>query len=117
MSAADIDLRKKLDKLSLKSPRPRLIDIMAADRRDGTYDLIYALHHEGAVLDLRYIVNEEDEIDSIADLYAGALCMEREIIDMFGLRFKGVVGGFLLDPEKGPKNPLRLPRKEVMKDG
>ncbi|MCE5297140.1 MAG: NADH-quinone oxidoreductase subunit C [Euryarchaeota archaeon] len=115
MSAAEIDLRKKLERMSLKSPRPRLIDVIAADRRDGTYDLIYVFHHEGAIVDHRYVVNEDDDITSIADLYAGALCMEREIIDMYGLKFNGVTGGFLLDPSS-PKNPLRQPRKEVAKD-
>lgn len=115
MSAAEIDVRKKLEKMMLKAPRPRLVDIMAADRRDGTYDLIYVFQHEGSLVDLRYVVTEDEEISSISDLYSGALCMEREIIDMFGLKFKGVEGGFLLD-KNSPKNPLRLPRKEVEKD-
>jgi len=115
MSEDPIDVRKRLEKMSLKSERPRLIDIMAADRRDGTYDLIYVFHHEGELVDMRYVVAKEEEIVSIADLYAGALCMEREIVDMFGLRIKGVSGGFLLGPNS-PPHPLRQSRKEAVKD-
>jgi len=42
--------------------------------------------------------------------------MEKEAAEMFGVRFKGVSGNFLLD-ETSPKAPLRQPRKEVAKDG
>lgn len=117
MSEPINDIKKKLDRMELKAPRPRLIDIIVADRRDGTYDLIYAFHHEGKIVDVRYVFKEEDELESLSDRYSGALFMEREAMEMFGVKFKGVDGAFLLDPELSPKTPLRLPRLEVKKDG
>ena len=37
--------------------------------------------------------------------------MEREIVDMMGLHFKGIEGGLLLTPGKGIVTPLRKPCK------
>ena len=113
MSAPNSEIRDVLDHMV---PRPRLIDIMVADRRDGTFDLIYVVQHEGKVVDFRFIFKEEDELESLAPRYSGALYMEKEAAEMFGIRFKGVSGSFLLDASS-PKAPLRLPRKEVGKDG
>ena len=111
------DIQERLDKMMKKGPKLRLISIFAADRRDGTFDLIYSFHGGDAVQDIRYIVKADDELASLSELYVGAICMEREVVDMFGLRFKGIAGGFLLDPERSPKTPLRLPPKEVGGNG
>ena len=54
------------------------------------------------------------ELESVAntfEYYAGAVNMEREIVDMMGLHFKGIVGGMLLEPGKGIVTPLRKPPK------
>jgi ech hydrogenase subunit D len=115
-SAPPNDIRKKLERMTRKADMPRLIDIFAVDRQDGTFDLIYTFHHENGLVDERFLVREEDELESIGDLYAAAVFMEREIIDMFGLHFKGLEGGFLLD-ENSPRTPLRKPIKvEVVKE-
>jgi NADH:ubiquinone oxidoreductase subunit C len=113
MSAPNSEIREMLDHMV---PRPRLIDIMVADRRDGTFDLIYVVQHEGKLVDVRFVFREEDELESLAPHYSGALCMEKEAMEMFGVKFKGVSGNFLLD-ETSPKAPLRLKPKEVAKDG
>jgi NADH:ubiquinone oxidoreductase subunit C len=104
------DIRKRLERLTRKADMPRLIDIIAVDRQDGTFDLIYTFHHQNAMMDERFVVKAEDELESIRDLYAAAVYMEREIIDMFGLRFQGLKGGFLLD-KNSPQTPLRKPIK------
>jgi NADH:ubiquinone oxidoreductase subunit C len=111
------DIHGRIDEMTRNGPKPRLISIFAADRRDGTFDLIYAFHDGDEVHDIRYIVKADEEQPSLSDQYIGAICMEREVVDMFGLQFKGIVGGFLLDPEKSPRMPLRLPPKEVAKNG
>jgi ech hydrogenase subunit D len=110
------DIRKRLERMTRKADRPRLIDIFTVDRQDGTFDLIYTFHHENGLVDERFLVREEDELESIGDLYAAAVYMEREIIDMFGLHFKGLEGGFLLD-KNSPRTPLRKPIKvETVKE-
>ena len=105
------DLHKQIEKLMLKSPKPRLMTISAADNGDGTYDLIYWMHHDGAVLDIRYKVTADEELEDASDIWLGAINMEREIIDLMGLKFKGQVGGLLLLKGRSPENPLR--KKEV----
>jgi len=114
MSAPNSQIFEMLDRMT---PQPRLIDIMVADRRDGTFDLIYVVQHEGKLVDMRFVFREEDELESMAKRYSGALFMEKEAAEMFGVKFKGVTGSFLLDPELSPKTPLRLRPKEVAKDG
>ncbi len=110
------DIRKRLERMTRKADMPRLIDIIAVDRQDGTFDLIYTFHHQNALMDERFVIKAEDELESIRDLYAAAVYMEREIIDMFGLRFKGLEGGFLLD-KNSPLAPLRKPIKvETVKE-
>ena len=104
------DIRKRLERMTRKADMPRLIDIIALDRQDGTFDLIYTFHHQNALMDERFVIKADDELESIGDLYAAAVYMEREVIDMFGLRFKGLEGGFLLD-KNSPLTPLRKPIK------
>jgi NADH:ubiquinone oxidoreductase subunit C len=105
--SSNSDLHKQMEKIMLKHAKPRLMTISAADNGDGTFDLIYWLHHENGILDIRYKVTADEELESAADIWAGAVNMEREIIDLMGLRFKGQVGGLLLVQGKSPEAPLR----------
>ena len=105
------DIKSKVDRMSFKSPKPRLITIFANDNADGTYELIYAFHYNNQYTEVRYMVKEEDELDSLSSHFAAAVNMEREIVDMLGLHFKGIGGGLLLTPGKGIVNPMRKPRK------
>ncbi|OPY31687.1 MAG: NADH dehydrogenase subunit C [Methanomassiliicoccales archaeon PtaU1.Bin124] len=113
MTAPNEGMKNELERMS---PRPRLIDVMVADRRDGSFDLVYVFQDGHGIKDLRCVFQDGEELESISSLYSGALYMEKEAAEMFGVRFKGVDGLFLLD-EASPKAPLRLPRKEVGKDG
>jgi NADH-quinone oxidoreductase subunit C len=64
--------------------------------KDGRFGLIFVLSSIPAVagenggprLILRVFLNEPDrEVESLVPLYAGAEWMEREVFDMFGIRF------------------------------
>jgi NADH:ubiquinone oxidoreductase subunit C len=89
----------------------RPISLFPVDNADGTLDMIYMFQLGEEVRTWRFTVREEDELPSISDLYKGALNMEREAVDLFGLRFKGVSGGLLLGPDSPVKAPLRKARK------
>ncbi len=105
----NVDLRAKLMKADRSGPS-RLICIFPLDNADGTLDMIYMFQRKDEVIQYRYKVKEGAELDSISDLYKGAWNMEREAIDMFGIRFKGVPGGLFLMPETGIKAPLLKPK-------
>lgn len=53
-------------------------------------EVVYAVKNipEKDTLILKTIVKQNEEIYSINDLYAGANWMEREIYDLFGIKFK-----------------------------
>ena len=105
------DIGSKVDRMAFKFPRPRLITIVANDNADGTFELIYAFHYNNQYTEVRYSVRADDELDSLSSHFAAAVNMEREIVDMMGLHFKGIEGGLLLTPEKGIVTPLRKPAK------
>jgi NADH:ubiquinone oxidoreductase subunit C len=107
------DIKTKIDRMAFKFPKPRLITIIPIDNADGTFELIYAFHYNNQYTEVRYTVKEEDELESLSSYYAAAINMEREVVDMMGLRFKGIEGGLLLAPGKGIVTPLRKPRKPI----
>jgi Ni,Fe-hydrogenase III component G len=90
----------------------RLIAIFPVDNADGTLDVIYMFQVGTEVVQHRYVIREDEELDSLSDLFKGALNMEREMMDLFGLKVKGVEGGLLLCPESGVIQPLRKPTKQ-----
>jgi len=80
-----------------------LVDVTAVDYlnypgapKDGRYGLVYVLSSipktagEGTPrLIVRAFLNDSDiEVDSLVPLYAGAEWMEREVYDMFGIKFR-----------------------------
>ena len=106
-----VDVRERL-RMKEGQGTSRLISVFPVDNADGTLDLIYMFQHGTEVAQYRYTIDEHEELESLADLYKGALNMEREIVDLFGLRIKGVEGGLLLCPESGVVNPMRKPSKQ-----
>jgi NADH:ubiquinone oxidoreductase subunit C len=108
------DIKARIDRMELKLTRPRLITIIAVDNTDGTFELIYGFHYNNQYTDVRYLVKAEDELDSLSSYYAAAVNMEREVVDMMGLHFKGIEGGLLLTPGKGIVAPLRKPLKQAV---
>jgi len=95
----------------------RLITIVGRDAGEGMLELTYVYDWEGGMEHDRFAVPFEREVDSIADIYAGALNMEREVVDLLGARFKGVQPGLLLVPGKSREAPLRLPPAEEGEHG
>ena len=91
----------------MKGRGARLISVIGRDRGDDTIELMYLFDEGGAMVDRRFVVPAEQEIDSISDIYAGAANMERENIDLLGMRFKGLEPGLLLVPGKSVHAPLR----------
>jgi len=94
-----------------------LSDVTAADYlelgREPRFDVVYhlgSLEHAHR-LRLRVPVGEDEEecrIDSITDLWKGADFMEREVYDMFGIRFDGHPNlQRILMPDNWEGHPLR----------
>lgn len=99
------EIRPKVAKMSRVSAQ--LVAIIAVDLADGNFELIYSFFSRSELVNLRFTVPDGEEIDSISDMFPGAMNFEREIIDLFGLKFKGVLGGLMLTPESGIVAPLR----------
>jgi NADH-quinone oxidoreductase subunit C len=72
-----------------------LTDITAVDYRDAErpLEVVYQLRSLGRKADLRLKIELDDraplEVDSVYDLWKGADWLEREVYDMFGVRFRG----------------------------
>ncbi len=99
--------------MSMKERGARLITVVGRDLGDGNIELVYLFDEGGKILDHRYVVEAEREVDSISDIYAGATNMERENIDLLGMRFKGLQPGLLLVPGKSVEAPLRKRPEET----
>jgi NADH:ubiquinone oxidoreductase subunit C len=93
----------------MRAKDARLIMIMVRENPDGTFELIYAYDLGGCVQDVRFSLPPDREVDTISGVYAGATNLEREIVDLFGLNFKGMAPGLLLEAGKSMKCPLRRP--------
>lgn len=90
----------------------RMISIIARENDDGSIEIIYLFDRSGEMIDFRVQILPEWEMDSVADIYIGALSMEREVVDLFGLRFRGVQPGLFLEQGRSPLAPLRKKRDQ-----
>ena len=88
----------------------RFIALVVRESEDGMFELIYAFDQGGKVADFRFSIPLDQEVDSVADLYPGAMTAEREAVDLFGVRFKGVRPGLFLVEGKSPPEPPRKRR-------
>lgn len=95
-----------------------LIDITAVDYLDirvPRYEMVYLFHRFGDDYDenirIRIKVELEDSditIDSITPIWSGANWLEREVLDMFGIEFRGHPDPRrILMPEDYKPHPLR----------
>jgi len=72
-----------------------LVDVTAVDYRDPErpLEVVYQLRSLHRMVDLRVKVpldkRQPLEVDSVVDLWQGANWLEREVFDMFGVRFRG----------------------------
>ena len=76
---------------------PFLEDVSAVDYLDrpdveGRFRVVYhmpALERAEMVRVKAYVEDEDVEVPTVSDLFAGANWLEREVFDMFGIRFAG----------------------------
>ena len=70
----------------------QLIDITAVDypENDNRFKMVYLLlsHENNQRIIIDYFIKESDLISSITSLFPSANWMEREVFDMYGLKFK-----------------------------
>jgi len=72
-----------------------LVDVTAVEYRDRErpLEVVYQLRSLARNTQLRVKIllpkNEPLEVDSVVDLWNGANWLEREVYDMFGVRFRG----------------------------
>ncbi len=70
----------------------QLIDITAVDypQESKRFKLVYMLlsHEFNNRIILNYLINEHEVIPSITELFPSANWMEREVFDMYGIKFK-----------------------------
>ena len=90
-----------------------LVDVTAIDypEEDDRFVVVYHVSRleDGKVLRLKAFLPEEDpEIESAVPVYASANWLEREVWDMFGIRFRNHPDHRrILMPEEYPHHPLR----------
>ena len=95
----------------------RFVTLVAQDLGDETFEIIYVFYQDNEIVEKRFIIRAEWELESISDLWAGALLMEKEMIDLFGIKIKGLEGGILLVPGKSPISPMRKNKQGGEGDG
>ena len=71
----------------------QLIDITAVDypEQSRRFKLIYLLlsHEHNSRIILSYSINEKEIIQSVTEIFPSANWMEREVFDMYGIKFNG----------------------------
>ena len=95
----------KLQAQRMRGSKARLAAIVAEENGDGMR-LTYIYDLNGKLRDYQYFLLPHEQIDSISDVYTGALNMEREVADLFGLEINGAPPKLLL-AEGSEYAPLR----------
>ncbi len=89
-------------------PYDILKEIIAIHNQDGTVELVYHLYSTVDEEDLMISICVNDETDSIVDIFKSAEADEKEIFDLFGIKFKGHDNlKRLYMPENWDGHPLR----------
>lgn len=94
-----------------------LVDITAVDYlsdKSRRYEIVYVLHRFGEDYNdnfrirIKVELKDDDSIDTVTNIWSGANWLEREVYDMFGIRFIGHPDlRRILMPEDYPTYPLR----------
>ena len=92
----------------LKSGGYRYSTMICLKANDG-HDLIYVFEKDNKLKNLKYFLKPGEKAKSISGIYLGALLIENEYQDLFGLTFEGLAidykGHLYLTPNS-PKAPL-----------
>ena len=79
-------------KTNVSTKFKQLIDITAVDYPENTkrFKLVYLLlsHEFNKRIQLYYFVNDNELVSSITNIFPSANWMEREVFDMYGIKFK-----------------------------
>lgn len=100
-----MEVRSKLEKLAKSSAR--FVVLAANDLADGNFEVIYLFVHEGQLLEVRLCTGIDEVVPTITDLYPAAAFLEREMVDLFGVKVEGAAPNMLLVPDSSIKSPLR----------
>ncbi len=107
------DLAKTIDFVKNNYGFNFLKEIIAVDNQENGIELTYHLYSIEDNEDLMISINVKDEAESISKIYDSAVAEEKEIYDMFGIRFTGNDElKRLYMPETWEGNPLKKDYKE-----
>lgn len=108
---------RKASRALYKGYHPRFMTLSAVDHGLDV-ELLYHFSVGGMIITLRTTIpKEENEIDTISDLIPAALLIEREVTDLFGVKFRNhPKPERLILPREWPpeSNPLREPHKGAL---
>lgn len=97
----------------------RFITATSVDNGDGTVDVLYHFDKDLEMKHLRITVNKQEEIPSISGIYFGAVLVENEMKELFGLNIKNIVidyGGHMLLSDEELDAPMSRQITIVNKD-
>lgn len=76
---------------------------------EDSFELTYSFDKDHVLLNLRFVIPQEEEIMSITDIFWSAFMYENEMQDLFGVRFKHMIlnygGKFFKVSQPTPWNP------------
>ena len=78
---------------------------------DDTFEIIYSFDKDYQLVNLRLVISQGDEVESITGVYWPAFIYENEMHDLFGIQFNHMVldyeGNFFKVAEPTPWNPKK----------
>ena len=83
------DIAKALDYVKTNYHFNILKEIIAVDNKDGFIELTYHVYSTDDEEDVFITIKVKDEIESVCHIYDSACADEKEIYDMFGIKFIG----------------------------
>lgn len=107
-----MQLRSKLENLGKAGAR--FSTLVGVDIDDDTLEVIYLFDHQGELLHLRIRYDFDETIPSISDIYPAAAILERELVDLFGVKVVDMEPYLLLEPGSGIEGPLRKRRNKAV---
>ena len=87
----------------------RYVTMTCCTNPDNTFDIFYSFDLEGKMVTLKITLGEDEQLQSISDIYLAAAFAENEIDELFGVRINGKAidyGGHFLLSEGAPESPF-----------
>ncbi len=104
-----MEVRSKIEKMQKSGAR--FVVLAANDMGEGKFEVIYLFYHMGELLEVRLCVGIDEVVPTITDLFPAAAFLEREMVDLFGVKVEGAAPNLLLEPGAGVVAPLRKRRE------